>query len=87
MPAQGCEGGRELCVFLTRLPLQPGPLFQKGLNRASNVSGSERQGRFPGRGDSAPRLTEGQRAVSVRLGSYSGWVFLEGQVPQRSSGR
>lgn len=30
---------------------------------------------------------EGQRAVSVRLGSYSGWVFLEGQVPQRSSGR
>lgn len=82
MPAQGCEGGRELCVFLTRLPLQPGPLFQKGLNRASNASGSERQGRFPGRGDSAPRLTEGQR-----LGSYSGWVFLEGQVPQRSSGR
>lgn len=87
MPAQGCEGGRELGVFLTRLPLQPGPLFQKGLNRASNVSGSERRGRFPGRGDSAPGLTEGQRAVSVRLGSYSGWVFLEGQVPQRSSGR
>lgn len=87
MSAQGCEGGRELCVFLTRLPLQPGPLFQKGLNRASNVSGSERRGRFPGRGDSAPGLTEGQRAVSVRLGSYSGWVFLEGQVPQRSSGR
>lgn len=73
--------------FLHTSPFAARSLVSERIEQGEQSFPAQRgRGGFLGRGLGTRTHREEQRVVSVPLGSYSRWVFPEGQVPQKSSG-